>query len=249
MDIINNQLKDQHNLTWAISTVAHGNMSFKYGAIDQVITNRQNWLKQLNITPTNCVTAELAHGTDIVLATKQTAGQNILNPDYTLRGDAIVTQEKDLYLFLIVADCLIWFVFDPINQVVALIHSSRVNSENNIVGKTIDFLQQKFNSNPENLIIGSSPFIQQCCYAFPNIDRLNPIIWREYVWRGNDNMWHIDLGALNHNQLTASGVQAKNIYLAHDCTFESSDYFSHHRDQVSNQPDQGRFAALIGLKS
>lgn len=240
---------NQPDIYHAFSTVEDGNMSFKWGDTTEVIKNRTTWLNKLGLKPEQCVTAELEHLTNIIAIDKTQSGLNMLTPHYSLQGDVLVTAEKNLYLFLIVADCLPWLIFDKTHKVISLIHASRQNTELNVVGQTLSYLQKNFNTQATDLLIAAGPAINKCCYEFNNIDKINQVFWGQYLQPSPTGTFHLDFINKNIDQLKQLGVDTSQIFLSPDCTGHSDIFFSHHRDQTNGQPDTGRFAALLGLKS
>lgn len=237
------------NIYHAFSTKEDGNMSFKWGQFEDVIKNRTTWLNKLNIKPEQCVTAELEHLTNIIDADQTLAGANILTANYSLKSDVLVTTENNLFLFLIVADCLPVLIYDPVQKVVGLVHASRVNTELNVIGQTINHLVNKYGCLPANLIIGGGPAINKCCYEFNNLDKVNKEFWQNYLTISSTKTYYLDFISKNIEQIKQTGVLDSHIFMNTECTGHSNKFFSHYRDQKSGQSDTGRFAALIGLKT
>jgi copper oxidase (laccase) domain-containing protein len=74
--------------------------------------------------------------------------------------DAMATSVPRLPLVVRVADCGPVYFYDPVQQVIALAHSGRKGTEGNIVGATIDCMQETYDTHPENLIVQLGPCIR-----------------------------------------------------------------------------------------
>ena len=55
-------------------------------------------------------------------------------------------------------------LFDPINKVIANIHSGWKGTLNQLLSKTIELMIKEYGTNPKDLIAYISPCIQKCCF-------------------------------------------------------------------------------------
>jgi len=74
--------------------------------------------------------------------------------------DALSTATLGLPLIVRVADCGPVYFYDPVRWVIAMAHSGRKGTEENIVGETIAHLQRVHGSHPANLIVQLGPCIR-----------------------------------------------------------------------------------------
>jgi copper oxidase (laccase) domain-containing protein len=74
--------------------------------------------------------------------------------------DALATATPGLTIAIRVADCGPVYFFDPVRRVIALAHSGRKGTEGNITGRSIDFLQERFDCKPSDLIVQLGPCIR-----------------------------------------------------------------------------------------
>ncbi|MBI5733498.1 MAG: polyphenol oxidase family protein [Candidatus Kerfeldbacteria bacterium] len=238
------QLTKYNKLLHAFSTKDDGNMSFKWGIEEEVRQNRQKFLTDLNIDPSRVVSAELEHSDKIIKVTAADAGQGVLQDDYQLKGDCLITNELGLYLWHVVADCLSVMLYDPMNQTVALVHVGRKNANLQIINKTIKAMAKFYNTKPNDLVAGIGPSIHSCCYAYNEIEQTSDPAWHNFLINKN-NLIYIDLVGFTAEQLLDSGVVKNKLYLNSDCTAHSNEFFSHYRAKQTSQPEK-RFAAIIG---
>jgi len=81
-----------------------------------------------------------------------------------LVGDAVITNQLNIWIGILVADCFPILIFDPINRVVAVVHAGWRGIEQNIHLKTIYYLCKFVKCSLKNLFIGIGPGIGSCCF-------------------------------------------------------------------------------------
>ncbi|MEK7496538.1 MAG: polyphenol oxidase family protein [Patescibacteria group bacterium] len=239
------ELQD-YPITHAFSTKDEGNMSFKWGEEKTVKQNRANFFTELKIDPDFCVTSELIHGDKIVRVTKKDTGYGVLNNDYKIQADGLITNEPGLNLFHLVADCLSILFYDPVNKAIGLAHISRQIDSQPITKKIINEMNKNFKTNPNELIIGIGPSIHQCCYGLKNTELAYLPEWQPFLKQAGDWLIYMNLMGKNLYELTDAGVLQENIFMSEFCTAHSGKFFSHYVDVHTNQ-SEARFMATIGL--
>ena len=176
------------------------------------------------------------HGCDVVILGRDQKGNS--NP--VAIADAVVTDRPENYLVIQVADCQSVLMYEPARQVVANVHSGWRGSIGNIIGRTIEAMQQHFGCRPDAILAGIGPSLGPCCAEFINYKTEIP---KEF-WRYKDSADHFDFWAISRDQLLDAGVLAKHIESSQMCTrCRTDDFFSYRAEKTT-----GRFAAVIGLK-
>lgn len=154
-------------------------------------------------------------------------------------ADAVITDQKGAALLIQTADCQAVLLYDPLNKVIANIHSGWKGSILNIIGSTIDAMRKKYNSGPENIIAGIGPSLGQCCAEFTNYKLEIP----EQFWKYKNDDDHFDFWQLSVDQLNETGVRKENIEVSRLCTKCNQDlFFSYRRDKIT-----GRLANIISI--
>lgn len=101
------------------------------------------------------LTATQVHGTDIAVIDRKQA------TDECFEGrDALITNQKDTWLGIYVADCCAVYLVDQVRQLIALAHSGRKGSELGIVPRVIATMRERFGSDPKDLLMQLSPCIR-----------------------------------------------------------------------------------------
>ena len=235
-------------ITHGFSVKEAGNMSFRWGKVDEIRKNRQTFFEQLGVTPTQVVSAELEHGDNIVRVGKKDAGHGVLDSNYQLKADGLITNEPNLYLLHVVADCLSLLCYDQKHKAVGLAHIGWRNASSGLAPKTIKRMAEEFGTNPASLVVGVGPAIHPCCYAYQKHATQQLLDWQPYLKTDGSDLTHIDLVGLVLDQLKTTGVPVASIKASPECTAHTNKFFSHYRSQRQSEPE-GRFASLIGLKS
>lgn len=235
------KFKKIKGLVHGISTKADGNMSFNWGKKDAVIKNRKRFLKKLDISPDACVNMQLEHNINLKEVDKNFAGQGMFTTD-GIAVDVLVTREKNLFLFVLTADCLPIIFYDPKKQILALAHLGWKNTDKKFCEKIVKVFQ-KYDSKPVNIIVGIGPGIHKESYV---LDKAQQNSWGKYVKKLGQNRFQIDLIGYNKKQLLDPGIKKENIEISSIDTAKSKEFFSHYRTKKTKE-HEARFATIIGM--
>ncbi len=152
-------------------------------------------------------------------------------------ADALVTEQPNIALAVLVADCIPLLLWDEAKTCAAAVHVGRQGLVNGITEKTIEIMQTMGASHIHALL---GPSICGRCYevgadiyqgvvaAFPDAESRTP--------KGS---LALDLPRALHAQLQRLGV---SVIASNKCTVEELDYYSYRRDGVT-----GRQVGVIRL--
>lgn len=110
----------------------------------------------LEIDKRNLVRPIQTHTNNVV------AISNNLSPEELSECDGLITNKKGLALVARNADCILMIFFDPINNVIANIHSGWRGTLKKISEKTIEKMVKEYRCNPENILCFICPAIRKC---------------------------------------------------------------------------------------
>ncbi len=217
------------------------NIGMNSGDVESIVAdNRKLIIKKMGMAP--LVFLNQVHGTKIkVLKQSDTDFAQTFQPGkeaYT--ADGIITDMKDVFLVIQVADCQAVILYDPENKVIANIHSGWRGSVGNIIGECLTQMVLQFSCKPENIIAGISPSLGPCCAEFINYkDEIPETLWK-YKIEDKDyfNFWK-----LSCDQLMEKGVKEENIENMAICTKCNMDKFYSYRGGKTT----GRFACVISM--
>jgi YfiH family protein len=168
------------------------------------------------------------------------------NYDTTPTCDALVTNEKETPLMVMVADCNPILIYDKNKEVIAAVHAGRAGIFSNILSKTIKKMQLTYSCEPKDIIISLGPSIHQCCYEVGSeIKEEANKLGYEYAIKTVEGSHFLDLISIAHQQLKELGIKIKNIETSKYCTSCNTDTFYSYRAEKNSC---GRFAGVIMLK-
>jgi YfiH family protein len=163
--------------------------------------------------------------------------------------DGLITKDKGICLFVLVADCVPVILYDPVQRAVAALHAGWRGTYKRIVCRGVERMVRTFGSRPENILAGIGPAISLEQYEVgsevsgnfhllfsdpPEVISKNPQTGKE----------HLDLKTANSILLQRSGLKKENIEISPLCTFSAPEiFFSARRDGI----ECGRFATGIML--
>ncbi|MBU1668063.1 peptidoglycan editing factor PgeF [bacterium] len=208
---------------------------------NSIIKNRST-LKQFFGTM-KFITANQTHSDNIsVINQNHEQGWNNLE-DAIENCDALISNQKNIMLTILTADCVPILLFDPQQQVIAAIHAGWKGTKLAIAFKTVKKMQAAFNCNPKDILAGIAPSIGKCCYEVDwNVAQHFEHIENAYDNKGEKQM--LDLPHINKIQLLNAGLPTENIEMSNICTAcEVDDYFSYRKESGCS----GRFMSMIGL--
>ncbi len=142
------------------------------------------------------------------------------------------------------ADCLPVLVYDPINQVIGIIHAGWRGIIDQIIPKVIEKFKD-LGSQSENLIVGIGPSICQRHFTVKK-DVLH--LFKEDYPKATfiiNNDGYIDLKKAVISDFEKLGVDKSNIELSELCTVCNNGFFGSFRKEGNRAP---QMAAVIGMR-
>ncbi len=197
-----------------------------------VLANRTLVAQKHHFLIENLIYMDQTHSANIAII-KDCASNKIEN------CDALITNVKNIPLMVMVADCIPILLYDPVNQVIAVVHAGRNGTFNQIAKKTVLKMVDEFHCCASNVLVYLGTSIHKCCYEVG--EEIVRIVPKKYCEK-RDEKWYLDLQSMNVDQLLSLGVVRENIEIASVCTCCDKDYFSYRREGVT-----GRFAGIMKL--
>ncbi|MDR0683788.1 MAG: polyphenol oxidase family protein [Spirochaetaceae bacterium] len=162
------------------------------------------------------------------------------------KADGLAANDRDIGLFVSVADCLPVFLFDTSCGAFSVLHSGWKGT--GIVENALKLMEKTYQTEPKNVAAVLGPCIRSCCYnvdgeraalyerefggvkkdggAFP----LGPVAQKRVS--GGQTKWYIDMQAANAALLVKNGV--RNIAYCTNCTFTDENLGSFRRQGAEN---------------
>lgn len=222
-------------------------------SVENVLENYRIFAEAIGTVSGNFVVSEQQHTTNIKIAAAADRGKGITKArDYT-GVDGFVTDEKELALCLLFADCVPVYLYDPRRHVIGLVHSGWRGTAGQIPGKAVEIMKEHFGSDPKDIISVIAPSICKDCYEVSadlyndfsenfSTTELSEIFEPE---KGKEDKFFLDLWRANRLTLLKTGVLEENIHTTDICTCCNSTFLFSHR---ASQGKRGNLAAVIMLR-
>jgi len=210
--------------------------------LERVRKNRNLSLNALGRNPESVFDVWQVHSADAVCA-------NAPRPDgESLRqADIILTDKRDVTLYMRFADCVPILLHDPRKGVVGVAHAGWQGTLRDVAASTVKALKAQYDSNPADILAGIGPSIGPDHYEI-GADVILQVMQKfgddsEQVLKSHNGKIHFDLWKTNQLLLERAGVG--KIEIAGICTAcHTDDWFSHRAEKGRT----GRFGALISLQ-
>ena len=225
----------------AFSKRQDGNMSLSFGETRDSLENRKKFLSGLGIDYRNLITAKQVHGKNVEYVMQKNKGRGGL--DYAssvIDTDGFITDEPGVPIAILTADCLSIFIYDPKRPAIAILHAGWRSTEQNISQEGVRVMQNKFGSQPQDLLIGFGPSIRSCCFEVENDFKSN----FSFGLLKRDGRVFMDIALIKQRQLVDCGVREENIFDPALCTFSDVGFFSFRKEAQC----AGRLISVIMLK-
>jgi len=236
----------------------------KHGFFNRIGGKSKNIFKSLNCGPgSKDLSSNVKKNLQIVKKKINSSAKNIflsnqvhsnkfiyINNKYRLktkpRVDAIITNQRNLPIAVLTADCAPVLICDNDKNMIAAIHAGWKGAYKNIIKKVINFMIKK-GCNPENMTAAVGPCIavnnyeikQDFIKKFLKKDKKNKIFFKKYK---NKNCFNLN----KYIYIQLQNLNVKNIDLINKDTFnEKNNFFSARRSISRNESDYGRNISVI----
>lgn len=233
---------DHENIFAGLSNVNEGNMKFREDETDDdTQKNRKNLCDAQNIPYENLISAQLVHGKDVVFVKN-------MEDRIVAKTDALVTNVKDLYISVTVADCFPVFFYDPVAEIVAVAHAGWRGVVAGIIPKTIAKMEE-LGSSAKDIHISVGPGISKKNFEFSYLEmtqEFGHFAQDRYIEKTSTmEKVKIDLPMMINDQLINAGASLENLKISRICTYDDEDFFSARRHGGDSY---NAMLAVIGMR-
>ena len=234
---------DRDNLVCGFSTRNGGssrppfnslNLGFNSGdQPSQVEANRAAVARAFDLEPHLLLTVNQVHGSEILVIDQP-------NPEVShfqrVNSDAIITNQRNIMIGILVADCYPVILYDRQRHAAASIHLGWRGTAAGLLGRTVEAMLEIFGCRAGDLCAAIGPGIAAHSYE---VDR--PV--RDAFRQGTDQWgriatetslghWQLDLQQSVLLQLDEAGVERSAVDLVKECTCcHKETFFSYRRDK------------------
>jgi len=133
--------------------------------LEKNLQNQQpfvNKLQELNINYHKICFLNQVHGNEVIVIDSQKSWQDLYQNSKP-RADALVSNQKNIVLAIVTADCVPVLLFDEENQIISAIHAGYKGAKNNIVAEVLKKMQN-LGANIANISAIIGPCIRKASY-------------------------------------------------------------------------------------
>jgi YfiH family protein len=183
------------------------------------------------------ISLQQVHGDECVIITSK----DKLKREY--RGDAVLTDRKDVFISIQVADCVPILLLNKKRKVIGLIHAGWKGTLLGVAKRTLEMAKEHLGCQPRDFTVCFGPSIRSCCYRVS--DDLAILFDHKNVSTSVKGDASLDLMGINRKQLLECGVKDNRMFAAGGCTCCQKKLFYSYRREKENA---GRMVGFLGLK-
>lgn len=164
-----------------------------------------------------------------------------------LEGDFLVTDQKNVGIGVLTADCLPVLFYDRQNHAISAIHAGWRSSVLGVCRAAFQLMNKKYGTNPGNLEIYFGPCAKVCCYQVqPDfLMNLKQFSFKDKVIQTIGTGLFFDNVLLNRLLIEEFGVDPQKINCDYnECTICNRNFYSYRRDAQTGY----RQISFIALK-
>ena len=209
--------------------------------------NYKKICKELGIDSTKIIKSKQEH-TDIVKDIKEYTEEEF---DYV---DGFITDKPEISLVTKYADCTPVILYDKVKNVIGNVHSGWRGTLQRISQKAVKLMEEKYNSNPEDIIVCIGPCIKQCHFEveedFVNKfkaefgDKVIEKYYKTGEVKDGKQKYFFDTTSLIIDYLQEIGIKKENIFDSGICSVCNKDLMHSYR---AEKQEASRNIAIIEL--
>lgn len=208
---------------------------------DNVVENRRLIFQTMGREVESIFDAWQVHGNDFIYAKEPRPLNSPHQP-----ADIILTDQPGVTLFMRFADCVPILLFDPVRNVVGLVHAGWMGTVLKAVEKAVNKMTEMFMSQPTDIVAGIGPSIGPDHYevGYQVVDEVNNKLnsIQSDILSMKNGKHYLDLWKANELILKSTGVfQIETAQLCTACKLD--DWYSYRLEGSSS----GRFGVLLGI--
>ncbi len=224
----------------SVGPYASLNLSFRVGDDPKIVKdNICDMKKAVGMHDLRIITMSQVHGDHIVEVNDsrlKEAGE----------ADGMITEQRNLFLAVLTADCVPILFSVSGQKLVAVVHAGWRGTMAGIALKMVHTLRDQYDVKPDSLEVAMGPAIGPCCYEI-GADVSEQLVQRwgdlaDRCLRTREGKNFLDLRELNNSLLEKAGVLPERIFKIGTCnSCASDDFFSYRR-----MGETGRQISFIG---
>lgn len=163
-----------------------------------------------------------------------------------VKTDGLITNRPEVTLLMRFADCVPVLLYDPVKNVIGIVHAGWKGTVLKIAGKAVHRMQEEYGTDSGDVVAGIGPSIGPDDYEVGSevaeaVEQTFGTLSSSLIFKKNSST-HFDLWHANELALKQAGVS--QIEIAGISTYSQvDDWYSHRKEKGKT----GRFGALIAI--
>ena len=245
----------RHGLTYRIEGLGKADGNIGLGTPrdqEDAWEMRKLWCAGMGLDATRIVTMGQVHGRDVIRVFAADAGKGARDRGtHVGLGDALITNDPDVVLLTLHADCQPILLVDPVQRAVAAMHAGWRGTVADVGGATVAAMRREFGSDPADLLAFLGPAIG------PIANEVGDEVIAAWLEQASDlgddaqravlkpgAKHHFDVPTANQLLLRRAGLLDDHVETSPICTRSNLDSWFSHR---GHGPNAGREGALIAI--
>jgi YfiH family protein len=215
---------------------------------------RKIWCAGIGVDPKRIVTMGQVHGNEVIRVHAGDAGKGARDPGTHVGfADALITNDPDVVLMTLHADCQPILLVDPVQRAVGAVHAGWRGTVADVGGSAVAAMQEAFGSDPADILAYLGPAIGP---AANEVGDEVIAAWLEQASDLGDAAYdpvlkpgpkhHFDVPTANRLLLQRAGLIPDHIEVSTICTKSNTDSWFSHRGHGPNAGREGALIALVG---
>ena len=238
MIIKSKKLSQFENIKHGISTISTGGLVFETNPKSGGFTiGKTRFFHNIDIDEADIfVKSEQKHTGNITCIGHHNLEKNLFGKHASIpENDAIITNVVGVNLVVYTADCVPVLLYDPVEEVIAVVHAGWRGIVKGIVGNTVKAMKKDFGSSPDDIVTYIGPCLCKSHFEvhsdvadkfnilFPHNDDI-VLVLDKFDDKGVK--FQVDLRKAVEQQLLQQGIDINNIEIDEHCTWEDGNLHS-----------------------
>ena len=192
--------------------------------------------QELGITPDAMLRLPQVHSASIRVIDGSHTGEGVVRPVSILGYDGMITKSRRIALCTVEADCIPVYLFDPVKEVVGMVHSGWKGTSGGISREAVRLMQEEFSCSCKDIVAYIGPGICGNCYEVGGelkeefLKSFSESETESFFTQKDNGKYLLDLKKAVVCTLLHSGLLNDHITDPGICTYESADLCSWRRD-------------------
>jgi YfiH family protein len=227
------------SIKFIFTTKQDGNLAFHVGDNKENVINRHIALSlKHNYDKDSLVYMNQIHSNIVYKVTKDD------NFTTVPTCDALITNQKNKPLMVMVADCTPLIFYDKTTNTIAVAHAGREGTFTNIVHNVVEKFKNSFGAKTKDIKVKIGASICSDCYevSYDIYKKAQTLNLEDALYLKN-NHYYLDIKKILLKQLQQEGIDLSNINNETNCnSCNTNKYFSYRKEKQT-----GRFAGIVIL--